>query len=442
MDTQPIEPNEKRQIHPIELDQNKRMKQKTQQSIANTNITDLDKDCLDHIFRKLNLNDLLNASDSSKYLKEVAEMTYLSKYARMKVTITLIRKSNNRIYGYDRGYINVSDQLSSLKLLRCFGHLIFNLNFDYNHHKYDRYCMVEQYINEYCADSLNEIGLFFAPEGAAEHFTKSFEKCKKLLFFKCNLDNGSIDLKTLFPEMRNLEICSHNKFDRNFPDLEHLSIGGFIQCLGDVSVHRKNIIEILRLNPQLKSLFFGGDMVNGIFIQSISDHLQWIETLDIKCNHLYDLDNNVIHFRNVKHFTLSSISYCSFRRIPFLFDKLKTLSINTTCFSFSTEFLEFISLHRSSLTKLCINSSDFMINLFENVDQTQFANAMELFTDIDFSRFILSIDETIDFLNICIMLKRFRFRLSSNSKIDQLLKRMSREWRLAADEHFNIILER
>lgn len=439
METQQIEQNEKRQIEPIESDQNKRMKPETP---VTTNITDLDKDCLDYIFRKLNLSVLLNVSDSSKYLKEVAELTYLSKYGKMKVTITLIRKSNNRIYGYDRGYISVSDQLSSLKLLRCFGHLIFNLNFDYNHHKYGQYCMVEQYINEYCADSLNEFGLFFAPEGAAEHFTKSFEKCKKVLFFKCNLDNGSIDLSTLFPKMENLEIFSHNRFDKHFPGLKHLSIGGFTQSLGDISTHRKNFIEILRLNPKLRSLFFGGDMVNGTFIQSISEYLQCIETLDIKCDHLYDLDNSIIHFRNVQHLTLSSASYGSFRRIPFSFEKLKTLSTNTTCFSISTEFLEFISLHRSSLTKLSINSSDFMVNLFENVDQTQFANAMELLTDIDFSRFILSIDETIDFVSSVLMLKRFRFRLSSTSKIDQLLKRLSHEWRLATDELANIILER
>lgn len=59
---------------------------------VSTNITDLDNDCLEYIFKKLELKDLLSVADASKCFKVAVDMAYTSEYGKMQVFISTYRR--------------------------------------------------------------------------------------------------------------------------------------------------------------------------------------------------------------------------------------------------------------------------------------------------------------------------------------------------------------
>lgn len=444
MATEENVPKEKRPNASIKLDPQPNQ-ETSMELILLTKITDLNTNCLKHIFKKLDFNDLLSVADSSKHFNESVGWVYKNGYGKMRVSISGIRRSPALIEVNFR-FIILSNLSKVLRFLRCFGHLIAELKIAYD---WKSWPMIDQYVTEYCVNSLKEIEFYKAPKDAMENITKPFVEVKVVKLVDGVLGKNLTDFNKWFPQMHRLEvlcpdrIINRNNIEKHFPNLENMMIGGLFKYNKDILFNCSNITEFVRLNPQLRSLKVSGDMMNATFIQRISKHLQGLGNLEIDCEHFFNLDDSVIHFKGLKEFSLDLGHRTTdpIVSIPLSFDQLNTFKIGARQFQVNSSLLDFINRHRSSLTKVTLLhywNADSM----KNTNKMELATTMELLKDIDLDNGILSVDEVMDFLRICKMLKKLRFKLETPSKSDDLIKLISREWRLTTDLFGYNMLER
>lgn len=85
-----IDVNWKRGNDGFQPEQNNKMR--SADPIKITKITDLDYDCLEHIFKNLGLSDLLNVADSSKYFKQAVDLVFKNKYQKSCFTLYKTRQ--------------------------------------------------------------------------------------------------------------------------------------------------------------------------------------------------------------------------------------------------------------------------------------------------------------------------------------------------------------
>lgn len=174
--------------------------------VSTTKITDINDDCLEHIFKMLNPGDLLNVKDSSKRFSQATDFKYSSTYGDKKISIVGMKPSPHRIISiYDD--IHIYDLATILKMLRCFGHLIKNalinhMNVDRNHQN-----EVHLYLSKYCTDSLETIFVEFASQLTMENIEKPFSKLHTIEFLLSDL--RSMCIEKHFPHLQHLAIEIH-----------------------------------------------------------------------------------------------------------------------------------------------------------------------------------------------------------------------------------------
>lgn len=375
-----------------------------------TEITDLNDDCLEHIFKKLNFVDLVNVAHTCKRFKWPVELAYASKYGKTNVTIKYWKCDKNKLYEegvWDHGWYGnkVYDLLFALRLLRCFGQFIPELTVDYLSSGPEKHLdCLDEYVNEYCADSLKKIQLKHAPEKAMNHLKQPFAIVESVSFHFGRLENSIIDFNKWFPRMQTLNFwdsypVNTSCIQHHFPNLDDLSLCSYFE---NDTFNRTNIIEVLRLNPQLKRLCLRGELVNVAFIQSISEYLQSIDTLSIGCNqNFFETIDGVIHFQNVTNFTLHIGYMRTMPALPFAFDKLESLTLFGESLRLNADFLNFIQQTQSlKKVEVSIRDNDAK-DPFKKVNKHSIATAMARLTDIDLRDTVLSVDAVIEFLRIC-----------------------------------------
>lgn len=257
-------------------------------------LTDVIDDCLERIFKYLSVEDLLAIADTNTQLRPAAYEAYLRKFnGRCRKVYVHIFKSFDpvpalllkHISGYNDN-IFVTNLKCTLRLMRCFGHLITDLVID--NRKHDRLLM--DYSNEYCSSSLIKYTL----NGPyVIDLNVPFTKVEKVEFRSCKF-NQEIQLHKMFPAMRSLKVFDALNAILNaehFPHLERLVIG---QGTGHGNMEAT---DILRLNPQLKRL-------------KLFNH----KPLRLWRN--YD----VFHFNNLKQLSIDSEFLIN---IPFQFNQFK-----------------------------------------------------------------------------------------------------------------------
>lgn len=114
------------------------------QSNATTiSLTDLNDDCLEHIFQYLSLEDLLNIADTNKQLKPAAELAFERRFKSGKLILCKSTTTEILINKTERVKVIVGNPY---RLLRCFGHLIPN-------QKIINRSMLK-YVSQYCRKSI------------------------------------------------------------------------------------------------------------------------------------------------------------------------------------------------------------------------------------------------------------------------------------------------
>lgn len=394
-------------------------------------ITDLDNDCLEHIFKKLDLQDLMNVADSSKHSKQAADQAFVSKYGRKEVLIHYmsipddgIRISNGKwdIYGPH-----------SLRFLRCFGNLITKLF--HTHYTFpENLCLeVERYINKYCSDSLIDIN-FQKLWSLGEILKRPYFKAETVTFDTLRFDGHLPDIDKCFPSIRRLILKTVTPLPNmvcHSPNLEHLTINQSIGQWPEGS--NRTVAAFMALNPQLRSFCLrtshGGLDANVLLCAS--KNLQNLESLKFSYSRgSFDIPKGrTIHFKSVKKLDLEfTFSVGALPIMPFLFDQLEEFVFGIRFFAVNQNFMDFISKHPGIL-KLKISGINNNIVMIQT-NKIKLAKLLPSLIELDLAHCTFSVDEVIQFVSELKRLKKFRFKFAQQIFCDTLSELLNDEWTL------------
>lgn len=104
-------------------------------------------------------------------------------------------------YGYD---VHIDGLKAALQFLRCFGSSITDLTICYNQLKSKRYNHVQQYINNYCTDSLVRLSFKEMPNIAIATFQKQFNNVRELNVRDSRLGQQFSTFLNCFPNLNRL----------------------------------------------------------------------------------------------------------------------------------------------------------------------------------------------------------------------------------------------
>lgn len=206
-------------------------------------ISNICNELIDRIFDFLDLSSLLNVADTCKRLQIAAAAKFGDQYGHKSFVLYPRYSGFNRDYYFYDDHIEITNHV--LQLLRCFGAKILDLKM----HDNTRKC--NQYINQYCVDTLTTISLSRCANLRIENFRMPFKKVVKVCISGSYLGNSLPNFVNLFPNLRYLEM-DDNAIDENsvavhFPHLEHLNL-----CMYS-KVFIENAVNLLQANPHLQS---------------------------------------------------------------------------------------------------------------------------------------------------------------------------------------------
>lgn len=222
-------------------------------------IVDLADLCLINIFECLDVQSLLNVANASVRLRPAVFNVYNRKFGVKTVNINsdeaihahvgagfAVQEFNDGIY--------IHGLKTSLQYLRCFGPLIHGLTIFYgDSSESKRHEYVNEYVNNYCAESL--VSISFGGMEDIEQFQKAFANIQDVSFESCNLGEKWPSIVQLFSNLRSLNIddvgMNYCFVEKPFRNLEHLSIHR-LRC--DEFKTIKIAADLLDGIQQLKSL--------------------------------------------------------------------------------------------------------------------------------------------------------------------------------------------
>lgn len=380
--------------------------------------TDLNFDCLEILLEYLELLDLLNVADSTKRLRRAAQLVYARKYGNRVVSVDDVIISPNQRLEFEEDRIKTNDFRTSLRLLRCFGSAINNIQYlsdgeTSNQCKIDRQILC--YINTYCAEYLKDLEIIqneSVQSDLFEYFKKPFSALVSLTVIDCNF-TGSTCINRLFPKLKTLDFSffSNTSFlnvTENFCHLEKLCIEDFSD---DITLDKEMVMSFLQKNTQLKELklmnYYNSDNSSLSMIQDAVGCLQNLEILSLKTfveNGEESFER--IRFENVRAFQLYVRKWNVSPIIPFSFKQLHSFVIefpkSEFQSSFKEEFFNFINRH-PTITHLAISN----IENVEVVDWSRLAKSLPLLVEIWLDDCSLSIREASDIMDKFPKLERF-----------------------------------
>lgn len=218
----------------------KRSKVEVEENIktgSSIKIDDVNLDCLEHVFRLLDLKDLINVAEANKQLNAAAGLAFNHKYGKLYVLLRNEKPKQGppvEIYE-DRNFISVNNRKFTFKILRLFGHYISEVSIDALYPDANRarvnYDRIVQYVNEYCLESLTSFRVLRHPKNVLNALKKEFKNVEDV-----RMSGGRIQSEILFqinqwfPNMRRLKLHPIRFPDLKsikFEHLEDLSMGIF-----------------------------------------------------------------------------------------------------------------------------------------------------------------------------------------------------------------------
>lgn len=403
-------------------------------------LTDLIDDCLEHIFLFVDYRDLYNIAHASKQLKAAADMAFSARVGKKKFRLHVAHPLSVPVVAETT--FDVYKLKSSLRLLRCFGHLISNLQIEVfcrspnthtNRMKRDMDLLL-RYTKEYCSDTLVELSLHHIPNSVFDAVvTKPFTKVQIVEMLRCDLAVDMTNFNAWFPAMRRLEL-SGNRFAhaaaiaKHFPNLEHLGI------VGGGMLGTKFIREALRLNPQLTS-FAMNRVYSPEFFRYASKLLPNLVSLKL-CGHPKDFcvfRDNPINFKGVKKLEIEFIGEMteqSVSNIKLSFNQLEEISLDFGKYTYTNGLFAFFEQH-ISIVKLTLRASVHNTAINENV-LSSIVETLPLLNELNFFGIYFSIEVLDNLLNNFNLLK-YSFSIETTLQFDNLRILLGNKWRATID---------
>lgn len=248
-------------------------------------IVNIPYDCQERIFRFLNFKSFYAVANTCKQLQIATATRFRKRHAKKPVSLYPIAEDcNDRpikgsfIYP---DYVSMCGFKYCFLFLRSFGAALINLEVSYYECNDVQTARLDQYLNQYCADTLEELKIDNKTSFSVENFSKPFKNVKKL---QIDCRNCFPNFINWFPNLRSLhfDCCTTSKttnFAVHFPYLEHFTL----KLTKDIHFkikknHRKftreDATNFLRANKQLKSLnILGNELkLNDLFLEMISEN--------------------------------------------------------------------------------------------------------------------------------------------------------------------------
>lgn len=340
-------------------------------------LTDLNIDCLETILELLVFGDFLSAADSNKRLNKAANFicnrNHRFKWIFLSLgRVNILKESSSAVIGQKP--IQIVGLKTCLKLLRCFGHLISIISIQNEiHNQSEHVKQIFSYLNEYCSDSITQIGISCDINGW-KNLQKPFSKVKFVTLYECEAFDGEY-VNRLFPKMSSLHYYNYSNKDKllfitaaHFPNLKEffVLIHSMMKTYGDLL-----LAPILRLNPQLTLLVISASAVilNSLDFQNAIETLQKLERLIFNMTWSSESIERVFHLKSVKEFVIGYDYSGYVRKIPFSFDQLVRLNIFGSK-QLPVDFFSFIDKH-PTITNLHIDFDNLSV-----IDQMKIAKSL------------------------------------------------------------------
>lgn len=307
-------------------------------------LIDINDDCLEVIFKSLDLTDLLNVSESHDRFVAIARSIYSRRYQMKKVWVNLSSIFLN-VAPKDNAELEIGNEIAVL-FFRQFGHLVSNLSLNY---MAQHAINIEKSVLKHCSDSITVLELMLCHGNNLETLNEPLEKVKELTITKSIIGPKLSMLSNWFPNLISLklvqvELVECKALEVNFSQLKHLVIFNKEQTIPQTTIG-----ELLRVNPQLESLNLQCKL-DADFLWHIAEHMRQVKTLELWASNdrFESFADKKVSFDYVNVFKLNSWFHWGefLVNMPFKFTKLDKLMLDGFN-EFQGEMLKFIKQNQA-----------------------------------------------------------------------------------------------
>lgn len=363
-------------------------------------LMDLNIDCLENIFIHSSIVDIVNIAHTNKQMKPAADLAFIRTFSKMLFCFHITSPNPEELSQSTGESVNMFDLQISLRLLRCFGHLITRFQIEYSKKMRSAITKVIHYANKYGSKSLNTMSFHNIFKYAFESsIRKPFANVENVEFHKCHLGEKISNFNIWFPSMRRLDLIK-NTFDneqrikKTFPKLEHF---GVVSC----SIPSKHILVIIRLNTQLRSISLGRAYTPQYF-RAFSKHLTQLECLELfGCpNDFSGFSGDFVHFKSVKKLVIfySCWNFELISGIKFAFDQLEEITLDLNGNGWTDGLIEFHQKHRT-ITKVTLRTINGNTNAINDDILINIVATLPLLNELNFFGIFFPTEKILHFLH-------------------------------------------
>lgn len=387
---------------------------KRQKLLANTNLTDVNNDCLEHIFGYLKVQDLFSVAMADEGLRYAAESAFKRKYGRKLISF---HREGILVYVEDRPQetvyhaYHITEISEQIAFLRRFGQQISKLCISGRNNA--EYKLFESVVFEQCVASLVELSLGDEwsqfTMNVFEGIQQPFANVKKASFVRCHFNERAAKLNKWFPQLRHLALID-NTFVAptvvvtKYPHIKRLAIGNFME----IGLTKEHAIRMVQLNPQITdlSISLAADGYEFQFYRQLNELLPQLNRLHLcwESNSFEHHDGAIIAFKHLKKLMIdfSITSFNSNRMLPFAVDQLAELEVNNVPLM-THEWMHFITQNKelTKLSVLPINFSDAFFDRPNNQDLKQFGKELPKLTELTIDVSKITVNCIVQFVSKC-----------------------------------------
>lgn len=370
-------------------------------------LTDLKENCLELIFEWLDFADLMHvalAYPHDAHIREMATVIFCCKYRHQTFAVHADRIS---VHGEQTPCIAIgADPLETIgNFFKYFGKLLTKLAIFGTPND-----LIEMWIDcctsKYCTDTLTEIFFYNCKSGSTmNELSKPFLVLEGVTIIQSHLGENLSRFNVWFPKMRSLKLVDNVvtnpiSIEAHFPELEALVV--WLHGNTKTGFTKANLIEMIRLNPNLKELWFQFYSFSSTLDELQLDH----DLCRMICVNLRHLERFVwapdnitlpncdrITFKKVRYFVSEGQAY------QFSFKQLEELDLRRIKIPIN-EMIEFICRNKKLLIlKISLDYLNFRQASTEHV--VKMAKNLPKLTELVLDSRLFAFEDALKFLSLC-----------------------------------------
>lgn len=245
-----------------------------------TKITDLNDDCLELIFMRLNVQDFFNVAASNTRLNRSAGLVYRRWHKKKTIILETNVNKTDSIIDIGLNVLLINGLKQCLWFLRSFGPYITNIGLKCNDSTNKKIALLTHYLNEYCAESLMNITFQKTPRMLSENMRKPYQNVNHIYINESQLIQQLPQFNEWFPNLRRLELVN-NTFDMkyadvHFPCLEEFRFFAICPYRSRFSL-KKYLAVFLKSNSHIQSVQMDIEMGNAKFVLKFNEILSFMK---------------------------------------------------------------------------------------------------------------------------------------------------------------------